>query len=46
MTPFEFEGVEFGAGNVYTLFAVGRVDGEGKAFDLVVELDATPGEEE
>lgn len=46
MTPFEFEGIEFGAGNVHTLFAVGRVDGEGEAFDLVVEVDATPGEEE
>ena len=46
MTPFDFEGVEFEAGNVYTLFAVGLVDGEGDPFDLVVETDASPGEEE
>jgi len=46
MTPFEFADVDFEAGNVYTLFAVGRVDGEGEAFDLVVETDASPGEQE
>jgi hypothetical protein len=46
MTPIEFEGIEFEAGNVYTLFAVGRIDGEGEEFDLVVSVDATPGVEE
>ena len=46
MTPLEFNGIEFEAGSVYTLFAVGRIDGAGKAFDLVVEMDASPGEEE
>ena len=46
MTPIDFEGVEFAAGNVYTLFGVGRIDGEGEAFDLVVGMDASPGEEE
>ncbi|MCZ6655624.1 MAG: DUF4397 domain-containing protein [Planctomycetota bacterium] len=45
MTPLEIAGVEFARGNVYTLFAVGRVDGVGEAFDLVVVNDAAPGEE-
>ena len=45
MTPLEFNGIEFEAGNVYTLFAVGRIDGDGEAFDLIVEMDASPGEQ-
>lgn len=45
MTPLEFNGIEFEAGSVYTLFAVGRIDGEGEAFDLIVEMDASPGEQ-
>ena len=46
MTPIEFEGIQFEAGSVYTLFAVGRIDGAGEAFDLIVSEDATPGVEE
>ncbi len=46
MTPMEFNDVEFAAGSVYTLFAVGRIDGEGEAFDLVISEDATPGVQE
>lgn len=46
MTPLEIAGVQFARGNVYTLFAVGRVDGEGKAFDVIVVNDAAPGEVE
>jgi len=34
----------FAASSVYTLFAVGNVDGVGEAFDLVTQLDAAPGE--
>ena len=43
MTPFALNEVAFDAGSVYTLFAVGRVDGEGEAFDVVVVLDSSPG---
>ncbi|MHC4696288.1 MAG: DUF4397 domain-containing protein [Planctomycetota bacterium] len=46
MTPIEFGDVEFAAGSVYTLFAVGRIGGEGEAFDMVISEDATPGVEE
>jgi hypothetical protein len=38
--------VVFDAGSVYTLFGVGRIDGEGEAFDMVISEDATPGVQE
>ncbi len=43
MTPMDFPSVEFAEGVVYTLFAVGRIDGDGEAFDLIVSQDASPG---
>jgi len=42
-TPIEINNVQFEAGRVYTLFAIGRIDGEGEAFQLVVEEDSQPG---
>ena len=44
-TPLTLDGVEFQAGSVYTLFAVGRVDGEGEPLELVISEDAQPGTE-
>lgn len=46
MTPIEFDAVELAAGTVYTLFAVGRIDGVGEGFDLIVSEDAVPGIED
>jgi len=46
MTPIEFDAVELSAGTVYTLFAVGRIDGVGEGFDLIVSEDAVPGIED